>query len=169
MKSIPFSPSDAASILIVASLTFAGLVACDRSPGPEDDGPTSGEETGTTTLPGTTESPAPSNAGPGGKVATTAETRAALTDPQQRLVVEAVAEVLGTAPETIAMDQPIIDPAKGIEEFELLDILLGIEDRFDIEISEDAIERATGGRFDDVQKQLTPRQLVSILSEAKSK
>lgn len=85
-----------------------------------------------------------------------------------QLVIEAVAEVLGTAPSSVALDEPIIQPEKGIEEFELLDILLGLEDRFDVEINEDAIEQVTGGRFDDVQNQLTPRQLLGIVAKATS-
>ncbi len=165
MRSLP--PPLRASTLALAVLT--GLVACDR--GGQDSGTDQASEASppeVRTMPKSgSPSASPDDSANSNTTSPSApRTETSLTAPQQRQVVEAVAEVIGGAPGSIALDQPILDPGKGVEEFELLDILLGIEDRFDIEISEDAIERATGGRFDDVQKQLTPRQLFGIVSEA---
>lgn len=147
----------------MAACLFA-FASCKRAP---ESGDGAGEpvsntasETTVTTLPGSANVSLDS----GSSAASSRDPSA--SDPRMQLVVEAVAEVLGTAPSSVALDEPILNPEKGIEEFELLDILLGLEDRFDVEISEDAIEQVTGGRFDDVQKQLTPRQLLRIAVKA---
>ena len=83
-----------------------------------------------------------------------------------RQVSEIVA-VVGKVPvREVDPDQPILDLSDKLGESELLDIFIEIEDRFGIEIEEDAIERATGGRFDDIKGRLTPRQLGKICEEA---
>ena len=82
---------------------------------------------------------------------------------EERKVMGAVSAILG---ESIELNQPILNPGKDIEEFELLEILIELEDRFDVEIDEEAIERASGSRFNEVQKRLTPRLLIDIVAEA---
>ena len=161
------------TLLVLGRLSLAtivvGLAACDRG---EDEAVNPQEEpTEAVTIPVDPASPA-------SVVTQSASTPASssglpsqkadspLGDAQQQQVIQAVAKVLGNTPESVALDQPIINPGRGVEEFELLDILLELEDRFDVEISEEVIERATGDRFDDVQKQLTPRQLFDFVAEA---
>ena len=90
----------------------------------------------------------------------------ALGSAEQVQVVEAVATILGDAPESIDLDRPILNAGREIEEFDLLEIMIELEDRFDVEIDEGSIERASGGRFDQIQKTLTPRQLFGIVAEA---
>jgi acyl carrier protein len=85
---------------------------------------------------------------------------------ERREVLEGIATILGNSPDSVALDEPILNPGKEIEEFDLLEILIELEDRFDVEIEEEVIERSTGGRFNEVQKRLTPRQLFAIVAEA---
>lgn len=167
MTSFDFSLRNFSGITLAIAAGLSAFTSCERAPesGEEATKPvaSSAPETSVTTLPGSGNSlPNP------GSAATSSNDSSSASDPRMQLVIEAVAEVLGTAPSSVALDEPIIQPEKGIEEFELLDILLGLEDRFDVEINEDAIEQVTGGRFDDVQKQLTPRQLLGIVAKATS-
>lgn len=86
---------------------------------------------------------------------------------QEQEVIDAVATHLGRNTSDVALDEPILDERKGVGEFELIEILLELEDRFDTEIDEDLLEMVTGGRFDDIQKELTPRQLLQVVAAAK--
>lgn len=166
MTSFDFSIRNFSGITLAIAAGLLAFTSCERAPESGEEATesvTSSPETSVTTLPGSGNSLPNSGSG-----ATSSNDSSSASDPRMQLVIEAVAEVLGTAPSSVALDEPIIQPEKGIEEFELLDILLGLEDRFDVEINEDAIEQVTGGRFDDVQKQLTPRQLLGIVAKATS-
>ena len=45
-------------------------------------------------------------------------------------------------------------------------MVLALEDGFDVEIGEEAFERALGGDFREVEKRLTPRDLFAVVAEA---
>ncbi len=144
------------TIILIAAL----VVGCDRaSPrhAESDRKAPTGETTPALRPRASAQKPAPS-----GEIATVTPSSI-----HEREVIEAVASRLGRKTGDVALDEPILDERKGVGEFELIEILLELEDRFDTEIDEDLLESVTGGRFDDIQKELTPRQLFQVVATAK--
>lgn len=145
------------TIILIAAL----VIGCDRAAPPDAESDRKAS-TGETTPSLRPLDSAQKPAAPGGKIATV--TPSSL---REREVIEAVASRLGRKTGDVALDDPILDERKGVGEFELIEILLELEDRFDTEIDEDLLESVTGGRFDDIQKELTPRQLFQVVAAAK--
>lgn len=89
-----------------------------------------------------------------------------LAEAQRAKIVGAVAGVLGKPMSEVPLDRPLLDPAGDIEEFDLVEMVLALEDGFDVEIGEEAFERALGGDFREVGKRLTPRDFFAVVAEA---
>ncbi len=84
----------------------------------------------------------------------------------ENAVRAAIAAVLKVDSSTIQMDKPFSDPSLKADELDLVEIVMELEERFGVEISDAALERSAGGKLGKDLLRLTPKQLVSAIQEA---
>jgi acyl carrier protein len=79
----------------------------------------------------------------------------------------AMATIFKIDPSAIDMDRPLGEPPTKADELDLVELVMEIEERLQIEISEKQVEALLGG---DVRKgpiRVTPAQLVTLAKEGK--
>lgn len=67
---------------------------------------------------------------------------------------------------SIPMDKPISEPPLRADDLDLVEIVMELEERHGVEISDDAVERFAGGKLGKVPTRITPNQLAEILRQA---
>jgi acyl carrier protein len=86
-------------------------------------------------------------------------------DNVERTVRAAIADLLKVDASSIPMDQPISSPPLKADELDLVEIVLELEERLDIEIDDATVERQAGP-LGKGPLRITPNQLVTIAREA---
>lgn len=66
----------------------------------------------------------------------------------------------------IRMDNPISDPPTKADDLDLVEIVMNLEERVGVEITDAAIERYLGGKMLNTPPRITPNQLARIVGEA---
>lgn len=89
-----------------------------------------------------------------------------LPEASRQKVAEVIARVLEIDGAALDRDARLIDSGRGTDEFDLLEVLLGLEDAFGAEISEEVIAEALGGGFDATKLRMTPRLLFRVVEVA---
>lgn len=87
-------------------------------------------------------------------------------DDAEQLVRLVISENLKVAQGEIPMDKPISAPPLNADELDLVELVMELEDRKGIVISDDALDRFTGTKFGKGPVQITPNQLVLLVREA---
>ena len=87
-------------------------------------------------------------------------------DSAERDVRATLSELLKVDSTAIPMDKPISEPPLKADDLDLVEIVMELEERRDIAISDDAIERYAGAEFGKGPIRVTPNQLVLIVREA---
>jgi len=75
------------------------------------------------------------------------------------------AQLKGT-PEAIQMNVPLRD--QKADDLHLVEILMTLEERFEVKIPDQIIEKYAGGKVGHTWSKLTPSQLVQIVEECKA-
>jgi len=88
------------------------------------------------------------------------------TDSSEKVVRQVIADLLKADPASIQMDKPISEPPLKADELDLVEIVLELEERLNVEISDDAVERYAGAKSGKQSLRITPNQLVSLAKEA---
>jgi acyl carrier protein len=86
-------------------------------------------------------------------------------DDTDRVIRAVLADQFKVDAGAIPMDQPISDPPLKADELDLVEIVMELEERLDIEIADAALERR-GGSFSKGPIRITPSQLISIARES---
>lgn len=87
-------------------------------------------------------------------------------DAAEKVVRAVLAERLKTDASAIPMDKSISDPHLRADELDLVEIVMDLEERHGVEITDAAIEKYLGGKFGDGPARITPNQLVTVVREA---
>jgi acyl carrier protein len=87
-------------------------------------------------------------------------------DSAERDVRATISELLKVDSTSIPMDKPISEPPLNADDLDLVEIIMELEERQDIAISDDAIERYVGAGFGKGPIRVTPNQLALIVREA---
>ena len=94
------------------------------------------------------------------------QTNQAGSDAAETLVRTVIAELLKVNASAIPMDKSISDAPVKADDLDLVEIVMELEDRHGVEISDAAIERYLGGKFGVAPPRITPNQLAAIVREA---
>jgi acyl carrier protein len=95
-------------------------------------------------------------------------TSAKTTSPEHEKIVRAViANTMKANPASIDMNRSLSDPPLKADELDLVEMVMELEDRLGISVPDEELERA-GGTVGKGSVRLTPAQLVTIVSKAKS-
>jgi acyl carrier protein len=89
-------------------------------------------------------------------------------DSAEKSVRTVIGELLKVDPASIAMDCFISDPPLKADELDLVEIVMELEDRNNVEFSDEAIEKHLGGKLGGGggPARITPNQLALILRAA---
>ncbi len=74
-----------------------------------------------------------------------------------------VAEILSLKPEEVDVDAPLTKQKNPADELDVVEIVMGVEEAFNIEIKDEEL----GGTLDDATKDLTVTKLVAIVAKKK--
>lgn len=107
--------------------------------------------------------------GCGHKPVTTLGIKQAITaEDVERVVREKIAELMAVDAATISMDRPLSDPPLKADALDCVELVMELEERFEIVIPDASIERYTGADIKLFAK-ITPNQLALIvLAELKA-
>ncbi len=78
-------------------------------------------------------------------------------------VTKIVAEILSLKPEEVDVDAPLTKQKNPADELDVVEIVMGVEEAFNIEIKDEEL----GGTLDDATKDLTVTKLVAIVAKKK--
>jgi acyl carrier protein len=88
----------------------------------------------------------------------------AAPDVAERTVRAVISDLLKVNSSAIPMDKPISDPPLKADDLDLVEIVMELEERNEVEISDAAVERY--GKLGKGPIRITPNQLVAIVREA---
>lgn len=77
-----------------------------------------------------------------------------------------LAEQLGIERSRIVMDRPIAGPPLGADELDLVEIVMEIEDHFDVTLSDEELVKIAGGTETEMPTRITPSHLVKLTKDA---
>jgi acyl carrier protein len=83
----------------------------------------------------------------------------------EKIVRDVIAEIMKVDAAVIQMDKPISTPPLKADELHLIEIVMELEERHGVEISDAALDRYTG-RKEGEPVRITPNELASIVREA---
>ena len=89
---------------------------------------------------------------------------AAAPDAAEKVVRAVISDLLKVDSSAIPMDKPLSDLKA--DELDLVEIVMELEERYGVEISDAAVERYSGEKLGKGPVRITPNQLVSIVREA---
>jgi acyl carrier protein len=87
-------------------------------------------------------------------------------DAAEKVVRAVLAERMKIDASAIPMEKSISDPPLKADELDLIEIVMDLEERQGIEITDAAIEKCMGGKLGVVAVRITPNQLVMVVREA---
>ena len=87
-------------------------------------------------------------------------------DAAGKVVRAVISDLLKVDSSAIPMDKPLSDMPLKADELDLVEIVMELEERHGVEISDAAVERYMGEKFGKGPVRITPNQLVSIVREA---
>jgi acyl carrier protein len=87
-------------------------------------------------------------------------------DAAEKAVRAVISDLLKVDSSAIPMDKPISEPPLKADDLDLVEIVMELEERQGVEISDAALERYAGGKFGKGPIRITPNQLVLIVREA---
>jgi acyl carrier protein len=109
--------------------------------------------------------------GPGQQTAPSSST--AKPDPSQPAGVavrEAIAKVIGKKVDPLPLDQPLASPPLKADDLDLVEAVMEIEERLDIEIRDEDLERAAGAKgVANLSRYVTPAMLISLAEKGKAR
>ncbi len=88
-----------------------------------------------------------------------------VVDPAEKVVRQVIGKLLKADPASIAMDKSIAAPPLKADELDIVEIVMDLEERLHIEVSDAAIERYNGGQLSAAVR-ITPNQLIAMVKEA---
>lgn len=87
-------------------------------------------------------------------------------DSAEKAVRAVISELLKVDSSTIPMDRPISEPPLKADDLDLVEIVMELEERQGVEISDAAVERYARGKLGKGPIRITPNQLVLLVKEA---
>jgi acyl carrier protein len=90
-------------------------------------------------------------------------------DNAEAAVRAVISSHFNVASAVINMDRSITDPPLNADELDLVEMIMELEERHGIEISDAAVNRVTGGTLGKGPSRITPNQLASIVRGASKK
>ena len=87
-------------------------------------------------------------------------------DSTEKAVVAVISEFFKVDASAIVMDRSISDPPLNADDLDVVEIVMDLEERLGIEISDEAVERVGGGKLGGGPIRITPNQLVSLARQA---
>jgi acyl carrier protein len=87
-------------------------------------------------------------------------------DAAEKMVRAVIAEQMKVDASAIRMDNSISDPPTKADDLDLVEIVMTLEERVGVEITDAAIERYLGGKMINAPPRITPNQLARIVREA---
>jgi acyl carrier protein len=94
------------------------------------------------------------------------KSKQALPDNPEKVVRDVISAQMNVDSSAIQMDKPISDPPINADDLDLVEILMELEDRLGVEISDDAVERYAREKPGKGTARITPNQLMSIIQES---
>jgi acyl carrier protein len=99
--------------------------------------------------------------------------KAVVTDSSSKEVEEFVpkllAEQLAVDRSKIVMNRPIGEPPLGADELDLVEIIMEIEEHFDVSIPDEDLEEISGAKQDHLLTRITPAHLVTLAKKARER
>src|SRR5262249_10399918 len=86
---------------------------------------------------------------------------------EENAVRAVISELFKVDASAISMDKPISEPPLNADELDLVEIVMALEDRQNVVIPDEALDRYVGGKVGRIPVfRITPSQLASIVREA---
>lgn len=85
----------------------------------------------------------------------------------ENLVRQVIADQFGVKPTDVAMDRPLSDPPLRADDLDLVELVMELEDRLQITIPDEALEKRSDPTHKPNPTQVTPADLVAIARHAK--
>lgn len=84
----------------------------------------------------------------------------------EKSVRQCVAAQFQVDGQSIEMDMSISTPPLNADDVDLVEIIMELEDRLGVSISDEAVDRANGGTLGTGQVRVTPQQLVDLVKSS---
>lgn len=92
--------------------------------------------------------------------------KADASDPVQTAVRDLIVEQLAVDRSKVDMNRPIGDPPLGADELDLVELIMEIEEHFDVSIPDEELEKISGAQATALPSRITPAHLVTLVKQA---
>ncbi|WP_206107847.1 acyl carrier protein [Paludisphaera rhizosphaerae] len=88
------------------------------------------------------------------------------SDPVQISIRDLIVERLAVDRSKVDMNRPIGDPPLSADDLDLVELILDIEERFDVSIPDEELEKVTGAPAAELPSRITPAHLATLAKQA---